>query len=168
MIYSSKVIFKNAPYHVQVLITTHHNFPDIEVVFNFFRWLMCGATNFIIDFAHSPFSSPLHVHFHRSCENQFVNHHLYQCRVLFQLCFFIYPIPPLKDAVTSTNILTLFLLDFLEAPQNWGREVLRHLHLLYFWTAYPMVLVKISITFETNIKSITNNFISFISLTTTT
>ena len=25
MIYSSKVIFKNAPSHVQVLITTHHN-----------------------------------------------------------------------------------------------------------------------------------------------
>ena len=53
MIYSSKVIFKNAPSHVQVLITTHHNLPDIEVVFNFFRLLICGVINFIVDSTHS-------------------------------------------------------------------------------------------------------------------
>ena len=53
MIYSSKVIFKNAPSHVQVLITTRHNLSDIEVVFNFFRLLMCGVINFTVDFTHS-------------------------------------------------------------------------------------------------------------------
>ena len=53
IIYSSKVIFKNAPCHEQVLITTDHNLPDIEVVFNVFRLLMCGVTNFIVDFTHS-------------------------------------------------------------------------------------------------------------------
>ena len=56
MIYSSKVIFKNAPSHVQLLITAHHNLPDIEVVFNFFRVLMCGVINFIVDFTHSRLS----------------------------------------------------------------------------------------------------------------
>ena len=53
IIYSSKVIFKNAPCHEQVLITTDHNLPDMEVAFNFFRPLICGVTNFIVDFTHS-------------------------------------------------------------------------------------------------------------------
>ena len=53
MIYSSKVIFKNAPSHIQVLITNRHNLPHIELVFNFFRLLMCGVINFIVDFTHS-------------------------------------------------------------------------------------------------------------------
>ena len=53
IIYFSKVIFKNAPCHEQVLITTDHNLPDMEVAFNFFRPLICGVTNFIVDFTHS-------------------------------------------------------------------------------------------------------------------
>ena len=53
IIYSSKVIFKNAPCHEQVLSTTDHNLPDMEVAFNFFRPLICGVTNFIVDFTHS-------------------------------------------------------------------------------------------------------------------
>ena len=82
--------------------------------------------------------------FHRRCENQFLDNHLYQCRVLwrlyfcqvkynlliinlFQLGFFIHPIFPLNGAVRSTRTLILFLLDFLGASQNWGRRVLRPL-----------------------------------------
>ena len=53
IIYSSKVILKNAPCHEQVLITTDHNLPDMEVAFNFFRLLISGVTNFIVDFTHS-------------------------------------------------------------------------------------------------------------------
>ena len=53
MIYSSKVIFKNAPSHVQVLITTHHNLTDIEVAFNFFRLLTSGVINFLVELSHS-------------------------------------------------------------------------------------------------------------------
>ena len=126
---------------------------------------------------------------------------------LFQLGFFIYPIFSLEGAVTSARTLTLFLLDFLGAPQNWGRGVLRppppHPLLLCFLTAYSIVmtlgthisshkrnkmmrkffhngwhflmmssenfectpiLIKTPITCETNIKRVTNNFLSFISL----
>ena len=79
MIYSSKVIFKNAPFHVQVLITTHHNLPDIEVVFNFFRLLMCGFINFIVDCTNSRL---FFVHTSTEGVKISLNNHLYQCRSL--------------------------------------------------------------------------------------
>ena len=173
------------------------------------------------------FSPLLRAHFHRRCETQFLNNHLYQYRVLWWLYFyqvkykpinnkpipawlFIYPIFPLKGAVTSTRTLSLFLLDFLGAPQNWGRGVLRPPPplpvLLHFLTAYSIVmklgthisshkrnkmmrklfhngshflmmssenlectpiLIKTPITCETNIKRVTNDFLSFVSLNIT-
>ena len=39
----------------------------------------------------------LYAHFHRRCENQFLNNHLYQCRVLWWLYFYQVKYKPINN-----------------------------------------------------------------------
>ena len=56
-----------------------YSLPDIEVVFNFFRLLMCGVINFIV---HATNSRLFFVHTSTEGVKISLNNHLYQCRSL--------------------------------------------------------------------------------------